>query len=537
MKAAPNNRSLSKAVAGILLLLVLQALLAWDFRTFSSLFEWQMESWFFPVIAGLAVLLAGRVSGWILWPLAVWCGLLLLARLTEFGLLTFFGREMDLKWDIWMLPNLRDLVVHTVGPAAAFGILLLVLLLAFLLVALIGLILKGTTLVLNRPLRLSVWIFLPAVVLLLERDKPERSQSQRLITAVAETWYFHTYQDTMDQLLVQAHRNQVGLPLDLGRLDGADVLIFFVESYGRIAWDAPEYRDRFLPRSKPLEAAFEEAGYHVSSRFVRSPVIGGGSWLAHATFLTGLNTDHQILWERLLQSPIRPLPGFFSDKGYETVSVMPAMKIEKWPEGKYFEFTRDIWFYDFGYEHHGYHWSPMADQFAILRFDELVLQSTDEPVFAEFVLTSSHAPFAVVPPFHDGEWNEEALMRTLRSRPMRFFDNDYHLLKEGPEGYATAVEYTLKSITDFVTRHYQRDGLVVIIGDHQPMAFMPGTQTKDVPMHIMTRDAEIHERLLQNGFSADWSPDQEIPSLPMEAFMAFFLKVLSNSQTPQGEPL
>ncbi|NBD37046.1 MAG: hypothetical protein GVY10_00560 [Verrucomicrobia bacterium] len=537
MKPATPDPSPRKAAVGLLLLLVLQALLSWDFTSFASLFEWQPESWLFPALAGLSVVLAGRISSLLLWPLAAWCGLLLLVRLGEFSLMTFFGREIDLKWDIWMLPNLRDLVVHTVGGAAAWGLLLVSVLLFLLLVALLMLILKGTTLVLNRPGRLAAWILLPVLLLALERGKAAPSQSHRLFTAMAEAWYFHAYQDAVDQILVEARGKQLGLPTDLGRLDGADVLIFFVESYGRIAWDAPAYRKRLLPKAEALGNAFKEAGYHVGSRFVRSPVMGGGSWLAHASFLTGVNTQHQILWERLLQSPIRPLPGFFRDKGYETVSVMPAMKIEEWPEGTYFEFTRDLWFHDFGYDHHGFHWSPMADQFALVRFDELVLQSTEKPVFAEFVLTSSHAPFAVVPAFHEGEWSREGVMRTLRSRPMRLFENDYHHLEEGPEGYATALLYSLRSITDFITRHYKRDGLIIIIGDHQPMAFMPGTDTRDVPLHFMTRDAEIMERLRQNGFSAAWSPDPGRPSLPMEDVMELFLRSVSDPNNEDRQRL
>ena len=527
MKPASPDPSPRKAAVGILLLMVLQALLSWDFNSLASLFQWQPESWLFPALAGLSVVLAGRVSGLLLWPLGAWCSLLLLIRLGEFSLMTFFGREIDLKWDIWMLPNLWDLVVHTVGEATAWGLLLVSVLLFLSLVALLTIILRGTTLVLNRPLRLTAWVFLPVLILALDRGKAEPSQSHRLFTAMAEAWYFHAYRDAVDQILVEARGKQVGLPVDLGRLNGADVLIFFVESYGRIAWDAPAYRKRFLPQAEALGAAFREADYHVSSRFVRSPVMGGGSWLAHAAFLTGVNTQHQILWERLLQSPIRPLPGFFRDKGYETISVMPAMKIDEWPEGAYFEFSRDLWFQDFGYDHHGYHWSPMADQFALVRFDELVLQTTEAAVFAEFVLTSSHAPFAVVPPFHEGEWSGEAVMRTLRSRPMRLFENDYHHLKEGPEGYSTAMLYSLRSITDFLTRHYKRDGLIIIIGDHQPMAFMPGTDTRDVPMHVITRNAEIQKSLRQNGFSAAWSPDPATPSLPMEEVPELFLRSLS----------
>ena len=525
---------MKRLVIGLLSLLLFHAVLSWDFQTFSSLLRPQPETWIFALLAGLAAYRSGRVAWLIAFLLGTWTALLFLFRLGDFALYQFFGRPLDLKYDIWMIPNLRDLVVHTVGTAGAWGILLLALAVFISFTALLSLLVKGTGAALHyRPVLLA-WLILPLPVLLLQGSRPLSSQSGRLLTAVSEAYLFSRDMDAVETAIMQAYGRQSTLPTDLGHARGTDFLVFFVESYGRNVWSAPDYREAILPQMLPLVRELEEDGYLLATRFVRSPVLGGGSWFAHTTFLTGVPCDNNILWERILESPVRPLSGYFRDIGHRTVSVMPAMKIEEWLEGRYFEFEKDLWFHEMDYPHHGYHWSPMPDQFALARFDEMILQQTGQPVFAELILTSSHAPFAVVPPFHEGEWSAEAILKTLRTQPMRRFDNDYHLLNEGVAGYSTALLYSLRAIGDFLVQHYERDGISLIMGDHQPMRFMPGTETNDVPLHVLTRDPALHRRLLESGFQEGWMPDELRPSIRMSELRGLLLRVLS-SESPAEE--
>src|SRR5690606_28948351 len=68
----------------------------------------------------------------------------------------------------------------------------------------------------------------------------------------------------------------------LTRLNGNDVLLIFVEAYGRTAFDA-QAPVRQLHES---EAALRAAGYSMRSAWLVSPTFGGASWLAHSTFVT-----------------------------------------------------------------------------------------------------------------------------------------------------------------------------------------------------------------------------------------------------------
>ena len=79
----------------------------------------------------------------------------------------------------------------------------------------------------------------------------------------------------------------------LAGLRGKDVVVAFVESYGRSTLTAPDYAG---PMAATLDGATRRltaAGFGARSAYLTSPTSGGGSWLAHATFLSGLWVDSE----------------------------------------------------------------------------------------------------------------------------------------------------------------------------------------------------------------------------------------------------
>jgi phosphoglycerol transferase MdoB-like AlkP superfamily enzyme len=172
----------------------------------------------------------------------------------------------------------------------------------------------------------------------------------------------------------------------------------------------------------------------------------------------------------------------------------------------------------------------MPDQYVLLRLQELVFEQSDAPVFAEVSMTSSHHPFTQLPAFHEGAWNHQALAETLaRSKPKRG-----RVVFQGmtPEQYAKAVHYSLASVAQFLVRHYRRDGTILILGDHQAIKAVhrvdPRTfaHFRDVPLHMLTRDPEVHRRLLEHDFTPGINPDEAVVSMPMENLKSFFLHLL-----------
>ncbi|HZA66058.1 MAG TPA: hypothetical protein VE592_03860, partial [Geminicoccaceae bacterium] len=73
----------------------------------------------------------------------------------------------------------------------------------------------------------------------------------------------------------------------LGRLHGADVLLIFVESYGRSALEQARYAERLLPTLAAFDQRLAERDLHAASAWLTSPTVGGQSWLAHGTLESG----------------------------------------------------------------------------------------------------------------------------------------------------------------------------------------------------------------------------------------------------------
>jgi hypothetical protein len=72
-----------------------------------------------------------------------------------------------------------------------------------------------------------------------------------------------------------------------------DVMIVFVESYGRTSIDTPFFAELHRDTLAAAEARLADLGLAMRSGFVASPTRGGQSWLAHATLANGLRIDDQ----------------------------------------------------------------------------------------------------------------------------------------------------------------------------------------------------------------------------------------------------
>src|SRR5690606_12825891 len=87
---------------------------------------------------------------------------------------------------------------------------------------------------------------------------------------------------------------------DVGALGGADLILVFLESYGTAAFDNPAYAHPLQQHRARLGDAAAAAGRQVVSAFVRSPTFGGGSWLAHASLLSGIDVADPHQYDLLL---------------------------------------------------------------------------------------------------------------------------------------------------------------------------------------------------------------------------------------------
>jgi hypothetical protein len=312
----------------------------------------------------------------------------------------------------------------------------------------------------------------------------------------------------------------------LGRLGGRSVFLFIVESYGYTLYSEPSHLDLVAADIDGLQAALDKGGYAVVSTFLTSPAFGGNSWLADSTLTTGLRVDNQAAYDLLVASDARPMADYFNEAGYRTVAAMPAVT-GPYPEGGFFRFQRSYAFADFGYRGPSLRWAPMTDQFAIDLIHRKEVAVAERPLFVQYVLVSSHYPFNLIPRYFDdwsqiGDGSVYAAPGSVAVVPAQPGSNT-----GGAQGYAAAIRYDLRVITDYVTRILEPDddSLILVVGDHQPYSGITGKgKPWSVPIHALSRDHGVLEPFRKRGYTPGWVPRQPPPHRGMEDFLPGFLE-------------
>ena len=181
-------------------------------------------------------------------------------------------------------------------------------------------------------------------------------------------------------------------------LRGKDVLVVFVESYGRVAVEDPAVSPGVNAVLTDGTEALAAAGFSSRSAFLTSPTYAGISWLAHATLQSGLWIHNQRRYNQLLRTDRLTLSAAFKRAGWRTVAASPA-NTEDWPEGKAFYHYDHI--YDsrnVGYAGPNFGYATMPDQYTLAAFQRNELSRPNHPpVMAEIDLVTSHGPWAPLP--------------------------------------------------------------------------------------------------------------------------------------------
>ena len=316
----------------------------------------------------------------------------------------------------------------------------------------------------------------------------------------------------------------------LAGLAGRDVLLFFVESYGRSAIEDPRYRPTMGPALDSLDDAVTEVGAGIRSAWLTSPISGGQSWLAHATLLSGLWVDSQRRYEALLTSGRQTLVHAFADAGWRTVAVMPAIS-QAWPQGTFYGYDRVYAAADLGYAGDPFNWVTMPDQYTLSALERFELAVEDRaPVMAEVALISSHAPWTpiaeLVPWDEVGDgsvfnrWANEG-------DPPAVVWQDFDRVRSQ---YVLAVEYAIRNLASYLQNYLDDDTVVVVLGDHQPAPLITGEDaSRDVPIHIISRDSDVLSALDAWDWTYAADPTPAAPVLRMDAFRDAFLDAFTPS--------
>jgi hypothetical protein len=329
------------------------------------------------------------------------------------------------------------------------------------------------------------------------------------------------------------------LPGLLQGLGGRDVVLAFLESYGISALDDPRYAPVIQPRLDDLESRMEAAGVHLVTGALVAPIQGGQSWLGRGSVLSGLWLENQFRYEILLAGERETLVDDFRRAGYRTIALMPAITMA-WPEGERFGYDRIHAHRDIDYRGPPLNWVTMPDQFTWWYLESAIRTDPDpRPLFAEVALISSHAPWVpILPVLEDwesiGDGSVFAPWENAGERPEELW-RDYDRVREH---YALQVDYTLHAMTAYAERFVDEGTLLVVLGDHQPAPLITGDDaSRDVPVHVFSRNPELLEPFLAWGFRPGGRPDPDRPAPRMDAFRDWFVRSFSGVAPPAADAL
>lgn len=150
----------------------------------------------------------------------------------------------------------------------------------------------------------------------------------------------------------------------LNRLQGHDVIVIYVESYGRASFDNALYAPTHTATLGAAQASLVQAGFATKSGWLTSPTAGGQSWLAHGTLSSGLWTTNQGRYAAMLTSGKKSLFHIAQEAGFRTSAFMPAITMA-WPESSAMGFEHIFAAADIPYKGNRFNWVTMPDQFTL----------------------------------------------------------------------------------------------------------------------------------------------------------------------------
>jgi len=277
----------------------------------------------------------------------------------------------------------------------------------------------------------------------------------------------------------------------LSRLNQNDVLIVFVESYGRSSFDNPLYAQTHVPTLLAAEKRLEQKGLEMRSGWLQAPMVGGQSWLSHSTIASGLWIDNQGRYRMLLQSARPTLYHYAQQAGFQTMAVMPGIRLD-WPEADYFGFDEILDAHNLGYQGEPFNWVTMPDQFTLSAFDRLVRQETArKPIFAQIALISSHAPWIPVAPVIDWAQVGDGTIFNQWANEGDSPDVVWRDADRVRDQFRQSVDYSLQVILSYAERQAPNSPLIIMLGDHEPARFVSQQPGRDVAIHMIGSPEQI----------------------------------------------
>lgn len=307
----------------------------------------------------------------------------------------------------------------------------------------------------------------------------------------------------------------------LAGLRGKDVVLAFVESYGRSAVEGPQYAPRVGAVLDRGSERLRKAGFSARSGWLTSSTAGGGSWLAHATLLSGLWVDNQQRYRTLVNSNRLTLNRAFHGAHARTVALMPAIT-RAWPEARFYGYDKVYDNRNLGYRGPRFSFATMPDQYTLSALQRTELAKKDRPpVMAETALVSSHAPWASIPRLVP--WDKVGDGSVFDGMG-KGYDAPWPAGGQIRTEYRKSIEYTLNTLVSYMERYGDDRTVLIFLGDHQPAPLITGPgASRDVPITIVAKDRTVLGKISAWGWQDGLRPGKNTPVWPMSAFRDRFL--------------
>ena len=479
------------------------------------------------------LLVPGRVGKGCRVLLALLLGLSMTLRVADLITHELFARPFNPIFDSHLLADASRLLTGILGRLSAFVIGLVVMVLASLLCWLVFAMLGRIQRTLQATPRLAstgILVLLLAWCLLRFVGWPRAdtfawdqlvSHAQETLASIRD---INAFAATVDE-----DRYANSSPEQLfSRLRSKDVFIIFAESYGRVLLDNAPFAEPFRTTLTQAEQALSVDGLQVRSAFLSSPTVGGLSWLAHATALSGAWIDSETRYESLIISQRLTLNRLFQQAGWRSVAAMPAITMA-WPEGQYFGYDHVYNAHNFGYQGLPYNWVTMPDQYVLSALQAKERERVDRPpLLAEIALISSHAPWtpiaSLVP--WDAVGDGQIFNAQAQSGPSP--ETVWQDIATIRSHYRQSIEYMIQTVVSYAQRYADEDLLILIMGDHPPAPLVSGdADSKQVPVHLITRDPALINAIDHWQWQSGLLPDEDAPVWPMDSLRNRFVEAFS----------
>jgi hypothetical protein len=465
------------------------------------------------VVLALSNALLGPTPRRLIGVLAAVLVLFAIGRYAEVTAPALYGREINLYWDLQHVGALAGMLT-AVAPAwavAAGALGLIVLLTLFFLGA------RWSLRTIDDALRarsaqfgfglfaavLIVWFAAQRV----DERIPRVPQFSIPVSQTYATQIARVLDTFANSQAVRSLPPSPPLDSDLGALERTDVIVVFMESYGRTTYDRPEISGVVDPARERFETAVRDTHRAVASAFVTSPTFGGSSWFAHSSFLSGIEVANPDRYALLLTQHRPTLVSTFKAAGYRAVALMPGLK-KDWPEGAFYGFDKIYGTDSLAYRGPEFGWWRIPDQFSLAALDAREISPRPRrPLFVFFPTVSTHMPFRPTPPLQK-DW-----ARVLSATP---YDADEvsRSITATPQwtnmggSYAGSVRYAFDVLATYLRERPNEHFVLLVLGDHQPAANVSGEGASwDVPVHLISDRPDLIEKLVKDGFVQGMRPD------------------------------